>query len=187
MLSYLSDAFSWGRCVFSFPKERKAASRIVMRKQFNIVQSFTIESSFGGIDNGPRAGTLYDETIWKELGAKCGESVYHLLAADSSPLCNYVVREFALIAPSATDVAQEEDQWMQQIDVQFAEVPYNAQRDPEFAMIGNRPRPVGGFQSTALLKLRQPTTFLTANSRIISDHSPGYVAPKWVQMQFTPR
>ncbi|KAK8854047.1 hypothetical protein M9Y10_016597 [Tritrichomonas musculus] len=100
IISFLSDAFSWGSCQFSYPKERKAASRIVIRKEFGIVQSFTVESSFGGIISGPRAGVLYDEIIWKELGSKCGEGVYHLLTKNSSPLASYVEREIMLITPN---------------------------------------------------------------------------------------
>lgn len=99
IISFLSDAFSWGSCKFSFPKERKDASRIVIRKEFNVVQSFTIESSFGGIVSGPRSGVLYDELVWKELGAKCGEGVYHLVTKDTSPLAAYVIQEIQMITP----------------------------------------------------------------------------------------
>jgi hypothetical protein len=184
MLSYLSDAFSWGHCVFSFPRERKAASRIVMRKEFGILQSFTIESSFGGIENGPRAGVLYDETIWKEMGGKCGEAVYHLVARDSSPLCAYVEKEFALLSPPAVpEVEEAEEDQIRFVDVQFASL---APETPPGEDLGMR-RAFMGSGQPSLLKLRQPTTFLVANSRIISTTSPGYVAPKWTQMQFTPK
>jgi hypothetical protein len=182
MVTYLTDAFSWGHCVFSFPKERKAASRIVMRKEFGIVQSFTIESSFGGIEHGPRAGILYDETMWKELGAKCGEAMYHLLVRDGSPLCQYVEREFELLSPPPiADSEAHELDVAGQIEVQYAAVPGG-----ECGM-SHRARTIGTSATPSLLKLRQPVTFLVANARVISTDSPRYIAPRWSQMEFTPR
>ena len=80
IISVLSDGFSWKRCVFSYPNKRKDASRIVLRKELDIVHSFTIESSFGGIVTGPRTGVLYDEKMWKEMGARIGESLYYLIS-----------------------------------------------------------------------------------------------------------
>ncbi|EAY20192.1 Clan MC, family M14, Zinc carboxypeptidase-like metallopeptidase [Trichomonas vaginalis G3] len=71
LLSYLCDAFSWQNCEFSFPNDRKSAARIVIRTELEVVQSFTVETSFGGIIAGPRAGILYDQDIWEELGATC--------------------------------------------------------------------------------------------------------------------
>ena len=183
MLSYLSDAFSWGHCVFSFPKERKAASRIVMRKEFDIVQSFTIESSFGGIDNGPRANVLYDESIWKELGKKCGEAIYHLVAKYASPLFQFVTKELALISPTATE-SRDSDETV--VDVRFAPPTHETGQPVETGMT-TRPRGVQGSMSNNMVKLRHPTSFLSANTQSITETAPKYVAPTWGQMQFTPR
>ena len=80
IISALSDGFSWKRCVFSYPNKRKDASRIVLRKELGVVHSFTIESSFGGIVTGPRSGILYDEKMWKDMGARVGEALYYLLS-----------------------------------------------------------------------------------------------------------
>ncbi|KAK8864910.1 hypothetical protein M9Y10_010437 [Tritrichomonas musculus] len=86
MLSLLCDAFSFERCVFSIPPERKDASRCVIRRELGVVHSFTIESSFGGIPSGPRCNTLYNETIWKEIGARVAEALFHLFSSETSPL-----------------------------------------------------------------------------------------------------
>ena len=79
IISLISDAFSFDRCVFSYPDARKSASRIVVKREFGVVQCFTIESSFGGVTSGPMSGVLYDERIWLDLGSKIGEGLYHLL------------------------------------------------------------------------------------------------------------
>jgi hypothetical protein len=36
-------------------------------------------------------GTLYDERIWRDLGGKIAEALYHLLAQIPTPLKNYVL------------------------------------------------------------------------------------------------
>jgi hypothetical protein len=89
IVSVLSDAFSWPKCVFSYPGQRKSCSRIVVRTELGIVHCFTLESSFGGIQGGPSAGVLNDERIWKELGAKIAEGLYHLLLQPATPLRTY--------------------------------------------------------------------------------------------------
>ena len=109
MISFLCDAFTWSNCVFSYPKERKAASRIVVRTEADVVQSFTIETSFGGIQNGPRGGLLYDETIWKELGAKTGEALYHMLLGPDSPVTSYVEQELYFLSSHDDDEEEEEE------------------------------------------------------------------------------
>jgi hypothetical protein len=65
LFAFLSDKFSWEHCVFSFPKERNDAGRIVVRREMGVVQSFTIETSFGAVKAGPHAGMLYDNLLWK--------------------------------------------------------------------------------------------------------------------------
>jgi hypothetical protein len=175
MLSFLSDAFSWGHCVFSFPRERRAASRIVARKELGIVHSFTLETSFGGIVDGPRAGALYDEIIWKEIGAKCGEALYHLLVGRESPLSNYVDREIGLLNPPVE--SNEED--CSQIHI--LECRTEGRGDCGPLKKGRLPATPGN----KFWWMSAPKSFLTANWRIISSEAPGYLAPKWKQMQFS--
>jgi hypothetical protein len=82
LLSIISENFSWQRCEFSIPDdERKTAGRIVVRQEFGVVQAFTLETSFGGA-----GGLLYDERGWREIGAKVGEGLYHLVANGASTL-----------------------------------------------------------------------------------------------------
>lgn len=86
VLAAISEDFSWGRCVFSFPEGRKSAGRIVVRKELGVVQSFTIESSFGGCAAGPRAGLLYDECRWRKIGINVGEALYIVLSNSDAAL-----------------------------------------------------------------------------------------------------
>lgn len=83
ILCLTNDAFSWHNCEFSLPTDRKSAARIVVRTEMNVAQSFTIETSFGGIIAGPRAGILYDQTIWEELGQTCCTAINAMAKTDS--------------------------------------------------------------------------------------------------------
>ena len=175
MISFLCDAFTWSNCVFSYPKERKAASRIVVRTEANVVQSFTIETSFGGIQNGPRGGLLYDETIWKELGAKTGEALYHMLLGSDSPVTSYVEQEMYFLSPHDDEEEEEEDNTTP-YDYRFAIPPPSAFEMPPMKVKNG---------TSSILKLGTPTQYFTATSRIITSTPPGYCAPKWSQLQFT--
>ena len=96
ILSYLKDTFLWSYCVFSFPKERKSAGRIVIRNELNIVNSYTIETSFGGIISGELNGFLYDEVTWENIGSKCALAFYHFLIGEKSDIFRYSKKEISL-------------------------------------------------------------------------------------------
>ena len=173
MISFLCDAFSWSNCVFSYPKEREAASRIVVRTEANVVQSFTIETSFGGIQNGPRGGLLYDELIWKEIGANCGEALYHMFIGDDSPITSYVKDElkFLIQNPDEEEDPNKEDNY----EYRFASPLPDQEVPPDPSKKGPQP----------MVKLNYPDTFVVAIPSIISDKPPGYCAPKWNQLKFS--
>ena len=173
VLSFLSDAFSWNHCVFSFPKERKAAGRIVVRTEVDVVHSFTIETSFGGVTAGPRAGFLYDEILWKEFGTKCGGAVYHLLIGNESPLVSYVAKEISFLAPKPLPLSNNEER--KEVQVNFSE--------PD-----NKPPPRPQTQQMklgqSLFHIKQPTTFLKADINSISTESNVINSPQWRPLQF---
>jgi hypothetical protein len=95
ILSMLSDIFSWPKCLFSYPDERKSASRIVVRTELDIVNAFTIETSFAGAAGGPLAGTLYDERLWREFGGKVGQALYHYFGRNVSLLKTIALDDIA--------------------------------------------------------------------------------------------
>lgn len=115
-LAYLCDAFAWNHCAFSLPKEREAAGRVVVASEMGIVNSFTIESSFGGITAGPRAGLLYDELLWKEIGAQCGVAIYHMMSG-TSEIVEFVEKELSSFLPvSSIITSQESDDCVKFVD-----------------------------------------------------------------------
>jgi hypothetical protein len=148
----------------------------VFRRELGIIQSFTLETSFGGVSDGPRAGALYDEIIWKEIGAKCGEALYHLLIGQESPLSNYVGRELELMNPG--DDGSEEDRDERKLwpaEKQLAEGP-----EVKLGRIGRFGTAPGHFWH-----MGEPRTFLVAHSLTVSTEPPEQLAPKWAQMRFS--
>jgi hypothetical protein len=178
MLAFLSDTFSWGHCVFSCPQGRRGASRIVFRREMGLVQSFTLETSFGGVSDGPRAGVLYDEIIWKEIGAKCGEALYHLLIGEESPLSNYVDRELELMNPQMDSGDEEKEEKTVEV-VELGRL--EDIRAPRMGKLGRT------ATSGQLWWMAPPKTYLSASSRVISAEPPSCVTPVWMQMHFSPQ
>lgn len=99
ILSYLCDIFSWQHCEFSYPVDRKSAGRIVVRNELNVVQSFTVETSFGGIIAGPRAGMLYDQLMWEEIGADCCKAAYSFVRGDDDPYYSLAKEDLKVLYP----------------------------------------------------------------------------------------
>ena len=99
ILSYLCDTFSWQHCEFSYPEDRKSAGRIVVRKELNVIQSFTVETSFGGILAGSRAGMLYDQLLWEELGQQCCKALFCYSQGETNQYYHLAKQEIALIKP----------------------------------------------------------------------------------------
>lgn len=115
IFSFISEDFSWQKCVFSFPKDRQSAARMVMKSELGVQQSFTIETSFGGVETGPNSGNLYEETSWKDLGSKCLEAVYHYFNEKESLIYNYVVKELEAVAGTTQT---EEDNVKQELSTE---------------------------------------------------------------------
>lgn len=106
LFALLSNEASWENCTFTFPKARKGAGRIVVRKELGVIQSFTVETSFGGIISGPDAGILYDEDLWHRVGERCGTAAYHLLIPTASPLVAYVNKELPFFVSTSNRRAE---------------------------------------------------------------------------------
>ena len=166
VVSFLSDAFSWNHCVFSFPKERKAAGRIVVRTEVDVINSFTIETSFGGVYAGPRSGLLYDEPLWKEIGGKCGLGIYHILIDQHSPLVSYADNEIAFMCPKPVPLSMNAE--VKHVDVEY----------PEQKQEDTKPQKRNIFFDMT------PGSFLTVDADSLSAKTEKVTAPVWAQGQF---
>jgi hypothetical protein len=98
LIAMLSDAFTLGNCTFSMPLARLTASRCVARVEMGVAESFCIETSFCGVGGGRLASVLYDEYLWKDVGARIAEAAFHLLACGASRIRLLAERALGLVS-----------------------------------------------------------------------------------------
>jgi hypothetical protein len=109
LIAILTDLFAFGSCTFSMPERRLTTSRCVANRELGVRESFTIESSFGAVPNGRLVSVLYDEHLWKEMGAKICEGLSHLLTVGSSRLRSLAERELKLVQRPLPDSSKKSD------------------------------------------------------------------------------
>eukprot|EP01083_Nonionella_stella_P105591 303804_1 len=68
ILSKGSDKFSFKDCAFRVEKAKEATGRISIWRQAKIVNSFTLESSFGGTDFGELEGFHFNQRDYEDMG-----------------------------------------------------------------------------------------------------------------------
>jgi hypothetical protein len=67
--------FSFEDCCFAIQKSKETCGRIVMWKEFNLINSFTLESSFLGPNRGVHAGMHFNSTMLKDVGRSFCETL----------------------------------------------------------------------------------------------------------------
>lgn len=60
--------FSFEDCSFGVQKSKETCGRQVMWREFNLINSFTLEMSFMGPNKGVNAGTHFNTTHMREVG-----------------------------------------------------------------------------------------------------------------------
>lgn len=184
ILSFINDEFSWEHCEFSFPKERKDAGRIVVRREMGVVQSFTIETSFGCVKAGKNAGMLYDELLWKNIGHGMGEAIYHLMIPTASPIVSYVNKELAFFAPRLSSQDSDNSQSTQIEETVKVNVSYEKFKDNN-PLAGFNAEPVTKSDGSRLLyRVKAPEVLLEVDPDMISNSPPPLILPKWDQLKF---
>ena len=60
--------FSFEDCYFAVQKSKETCGRIVMWREFNLINSFTLEASFMGPNKGQNAGMHFNTKMLKDVG-----------------------------------------------------------------------------------------------------------------------
>jgi len=68
LFSENQDMFGFEDCSFVVQKSRESTARIVMWKEFQLVNSFTLEASFLGPNKGVNAGLHFSPTMLQIMG-----------------------------------------------------------------------------------------------------------------------
>lgn len=62
------DMFGFDDCSFLVQKSKESTARIVMWREFNLVNSFTLEASFLGPNKGSNSGLHFSSTHLQKMG-----------------------------------------------------------------------------------------------------------------------
>lgn len=85
LLAQNSSLFDIGSCRFGMEKSKEHTARVVLRKEMGIVNSFTLESTYCGMDGGEKRGMQVQIADLEKVGADFCRSVNLLLGHPALP------------------------------------------------------------------------------------------------------
>lgn len=78
ILSRLAPAFSLNNCNFVVEKSKDATARVVVWRELGVARSYTMESTYSGLDQGPYKGCQVTTEMLEEMGHKFCEGLLKL-------------------------------------------------------------------------------------------------------------
>ncbi|KAI8897430.1 hypothetical protein BC833DRAFT_621233 [Globomyces pollinis-pini] len=91
ILAQQSPIFDSTSCRFSVERSKETTARVVLRREFGIINSFTLESTYNGVDFGTQKGYQVQIPDLEILGADFGRSINVLLTQhDLTTICSNV-------------------------------------------------------------------------------------------------
>jgi hypothetical protein len=78
LMDRINPCFSFRDCSFEVGKGKEGCGRVVLRKQYDLTNSFTLEASFIGADQGPLAGLHFDTSHFESVGHSLCECILDL-------------------------------------------------------------------------------------------------------------
>jgi cytosolic carboxypeptidase protein 2/3 len=73
LLSEKTDMFRFYSCKFRIQKSKLKAARVVLWKEFNIMNCFTLEASFHGYLNKDRQTIEFTTEMFEQMGCFLGQ------------------------------------------------------------------------------------------------------------------
>ena len=106
LLSKNSDIFSFNDSSFNVHKLKESTGRVVMWKEFNIMNSYTLEASFCGSDFGKFADYHFNTELLQEVGNAFCQTLYDMFDPDQSKV-KVVLEELDMLYPKKDDDIEE--------------------------------------------------------------------------------
>jgi hypothetical protein len=78
-LAVQSPIFDINSCKYAMEKSKETTARIVLRREFGILNSFTLESTYCGMDIGDKKGLQIQLSDFEKVGADFGRAINLLL------------------------------------------------------------------------------------------------------------
>lgn len=168
IVSLLCNKFSWRHCVFSYPEDRSGAGRIIIRTELNVVQSFTIETSFGGVFSGENVEYLYDGELWEDVGAQCCNGIYSFIQGEKNDVYNTAKKDIETMYPKRQKMSNE-SAIEKEIEIEF----------PDIDDTENLIKPA--TKTSKLFDTKRCTNFMNISPEMISDKQPEKISMQWKQ------
>ncbi|OMJ74656.1 hypothetical protein SteCoe_26367 [Stentor coeruleus] len=107
LLEKISDVFSFNDCVFGLQKAKESTARIVIYKEFGIINSFTMEASFCGADFGKHADFHFNQEHLQQLGHDFCEGLLDFCSPDQIKV-KIVIEELEMLNPFEEEILDEQ-------------------------------------------------------------------------------
>ena len=96
------DIFNFVDCAFSVQKAKESTARVAIWKELNITNTFTLEASFCGPDQGKFADYHFNLDLLQEVGHKFCETILDFCDPDQIKV-KQVLEELEIMLPKASD------------------------------------------------------------------------------------
>jgi cytosolic carboxypeptidase protein 2/3 len=106
LLEKISDVVWYNDCVFGLQKAKEATARIVLYKEFGIVNSFTMEASFCGANFGKHTDFHFNQEHFQQLGHDFCEALLDFCSPDQGKV-KIVMEELEVMNPFEEEIADE--------------------------------------------------------------------------------
>lgn len=102
------DIFNFADCAFSVQKAKESTARVVMWKEMGITNTFTLESSFCGADQGKFADYHFNAELLTEVGHRFCDTILDFCDPDLVKV-KQVLAELEIMLPKASDSESEDE------------------------------------------------------------------------------
>lgn len=106
LLEKISDVFSFADCVFGLQKAKESTARVVLYKEFGIINSFTMEASFCGSNFGKHADFHFNQEHLQQIGHDFCEALLEFCNPDQTKV-KIIMEELELMAPLEEEVQDD--------------------------------------------------------------------------------
>jgi len=102
------DIFNFPDCNFSVQKAKESTARVVIWKEQGITNSFTLEASFCGADQGKFADYHFNTDLLQEVGHRFCDTILDFCDPDQVKV-KAVLEELEIMLPKASESGSDEE------------------------------------------------------------------------------
>jgi len=97
-----SEIFNFADCSFAVQKAKESTARVAIWKELGITNTFTLEASFCGADQGKFADYHFNQDLLQEVGHRFCETILDFCDPDQTKVRS-VLEELEIMLPKASD------------------------------------------------------------------------------------